>query len=163
MNWQDDIRKFNLPHAKIMYMIYYFNKKGYLTDKEKLKLKEYVILESDVLFNMIDDFDNIQDEKMKEEFLLSEFKSIYKEEQKYLKKKSGYITQLNTPGFQKIEIPNIYINEITNSLIANENNDPNTIVSKNINFDNQKNNFFINVITSSPAVSIHHSNEVLNL
>lgn len=161
MNWQDDIKKFNLPHAKIMYMIYYFNKKGYLTDKEKLKLKEYVILESDMIFNLIEDFENIQDDQMREEFLLTEFKTIYQEEEKYLKKKSGFASQLTTPAFQKPEFPNIYINEITNNILTNENNDPNTIFSKNINFDTQKNNLFINFITSSPSKTITYSNEVI--
>jgi hypothetical protein len=39
MNWKEDILKFNLPHAKILYMIYYFFKSGELSYQQKFKLK----------------------------------------------------------------------------------------------------------------------------
>lgn len=39
MNWREDLKKFNLPHAKILYMIYYFFKNGKLDFEQKFKLK----------------------------------------------------------------------------------------------------------------------------
>ncbi len=39
MNWKEDIPKFNLPHTRMLYMIYYFFKTGSLTQLQKLKLK----------------------------------------------------------------------------------------------------------------------------
>jgi hypothetical protein len=39
MNWQEEIARFNLTHAKVLYMIYYFYKNNELNKEEKLKLK----------------------------------------------------------------------------------------------------------------------------
>ena len=39
MNWTEEIKKFNLPQAKIMYIIYYLTKIEKLSNEEKLRLK----------------------------------------------------------------------------------------------------------------------------
>jgi len=127
-----------------MYMIYILHKKKYLNDKEKMKLKEYVILEPEVFFNILEDFENMDDENEQEEFLLSEFKKIYKEEQKYTTKKKKSTGKVAVTKV-KSEGPTIYINEINNT--NKDKYDPN-LVSKNINIQSKNNQLFINVITS---------------
>ena len=160
MDWQEDIKKFNLPHAKIMYMIYYFNKKNFLNDKEKLKLKEYVILEDETVFKIMDDFENLEsdEDQTKEEFLLSQFKQIYKEEKKYFTKKIKnfeIVTQF-TPSVvlknENVIIPSNVINEINNKIIKIK-DDKTMTVNPNLNIDSKKNQYFINVITSSSSSS----------
>ena len=39
MNWTDEIKKFNLPQAKIMFIIYYLTKFHIFSHDEKIKLK----------------------------------------------------------------------------------------------------------------------------
>ena len=39
MNWKEEIPKFNLPYARMLFMIYYFFKIGSLTQQQKQKLK----------------------------------------------------------------------------------------------------------------------------
>jgi len=39
MNWKENLEKFNLPHSKMLYMIYYFFKTGKLDFEQKYKLK----------------------------------------------------------------------------------------------------------------------------
>jgi hypothetical protein len=88
MNWKEDIMKFNLPHAKILYMIYYFFKSGELSYQQKFKLKgiiilynilEYVILENERIFEILGEFEDSRDEFK----LLEDLRKIYNEEIKY--------------------------------------------------------------------------------
>lgn len=79
MNWQDDIVKFNLPHAKILYMIYFFFRNGQLNFQQKHKLKEYVILENQKIFEKFGEFERSKNENK----LLNDIKDIYNEEIKY--------------------------------------------------------------------------------
>jgi hypothetical protein len=37
--WQDEFKKFQQPHAKLLYMLYYFFKNGYIGNQMKFKLK----------------------------------------------------------------------------------------------------------------------------
>jgi hypothetical protein len=39
MNWEDHISKFNLPHAKLLYLIYFVSKNNGLDKQQKMKLK----------------------------------------------------------------------------------------------------------------------------
>lgn len=39
MDWKDEIKKFQQPHAKILYMIYYFYKTDSINNQMKFKLK----------------------------------------------------------------------------------------------------------------------------
>lgn len=79
LNWKEDIPKFNLPFAKILYMIYYFFNTKQLDNDQKKKLKEYVILDNSKIFDAFQGFEksnSIND-------LLTDFKKIYKEEVQY--------------------------------------------------------------------------------
>ena len=153
MNWKEDIKKFNLPHAKIMYMIYYFHKKNDLTDSERLKLKEYVILENNIIFSLFEEFETLVENK--EEFLLSEFKAIYNEEKKYFSKETS--SNICTLPIKNEIITKTNPNDIKSYLNnAKDSKDPYKLLPKNINNNNHQ---LINLITSSPS-NIKQSNEV---
>jgi hypothetical protein len=79
MSWKDDIAKFQSPHSKILYMIYHFSKLNELTDDQRTKLKEYVILEDDKIFEILTEFESSLDENN----LLFEMKRLYEEELKF--------------------------------------------------------------------------------
>jgi hypothetical protein len=79
MNWEEHISKFNLPHAKLLYLIYYLSKTNALDKQQKIKLKEYVVLENEKIFQTLEDFENHHNI----ENLLEDFKNIYEEERKY--------------------------------------------------------------------------------
>jgi hypothetical protein len=79
MNWEEQISKFNLPHAKLLYLIYYLSKSGALDKQQTIKLKEYVILENERIFQILHEFEtdhNIDN-------ILEEFKKVYDDERKY--------------------------------------------------------------------------------
>ena len=153
MNWKEDIKKFNLPHAKIMYMIYYFHKKNDLTDSERLKLKEYVILESNIIFTLFEDFESLENDDDKEDFLISEFKAIYNEEKKYLPKEKTLSHIYSSLKTEKNPFNNNFVS-------TKDNKDSKKLICKNINIESNNNQLFINVITSSPADGSKRSNEV---
>jgi hypothetical protein len=55
--WMEDIQKFNLPNAKILYLIYYLFGLKQLDSEQKKKLKEFVILENPSIFNAYKKFE----------------------------------------------------------------------------------------------------------
>jgi hypothetical protein len=79
MNWEDHMSKFNLPHAKLLYLIYYLSKSGALDKQQTIKLKEYVILEDERIFQILTEFETHHDM----DALLDEFKKVYEDERKY--------------------------------------------------------------------------------
>jgi hypothetical protein len=79
LNLTNDLPKFNSPHAKLLYMIYYFHKNEDLSSNQRAKLKEYVILEEEEIFDILDRYENNKNEKM----LLREFQKIYEDEKKF--------------------------------------------------------------------------------
>ncbi len=79
MKWQDDIVKLNSPHSKLLYMIYYFSKLEELSQAQATKLKEYVVLEDEKIFEILQEFENSSDEV---KFLYG-LKQIYTEEAKF--------------------------------------------------------------------------------
>jgi hypothetical protein len=79
MSWKLDINKFQSPHSKILYMIYHFSKTEELSDEQRTKLKEYVILEDEKIFDILYDFE----QNLDEEQLLEEMKKLYHEELKF--------------------------------------------------------------------------------
>lgn len=79
MDWKDDLKKFNTPHAKLLYMIYYFYKHNELSIEQKAKLKEYVILEEDNIFSILNEFESNLDAGR----LLEQLCKIYSEEIKF--------------------------------------------------------------------------------
>jgi hypothetical protein len=79
MKWQDDIVKLNSPHSKLLYMIYYFSKSDELSQSQVTKLKEYVVLEDEKIFEILQEFENSSDELK----FLNNLKQIYTEEAKF--------------------------------------------------------------------------------
>jgi hypothetical protein len=79
MSWKEDIAKFISPHSKILYMIYHFTKSEELTEDQITKLKEYVILEDEKIFDILSEFEQTFDEAQ----LLEEMKKLYDEELKF--------------------------------------------------------------------------------
>ena len=71
--WMDDIQKFNLPNAKILYLIYYLFGLKQIDSEQKKKLKEFVILENPSIFNAYKKFE--KNPNLSE--LGNEFKKIY--------------------------------------------------------------------------------------
>jgi hypothetical protein len=79
MSWKQDINKFQSPHSKILYMIYHFSKAEEISNEQKTKLKEYVILEDEKIFDILNEFEQNFDEEQ----LLDEMKKLYDEELKF--------------------------------------------------------------------------------
>ena len=71
--WMDYIQKFNLPNAKILYLIYYLFGLKQIDSEQKKKLKEFVILENPSIFNAYKKFE--KNPNLSE--LGNEFKKIY--------------------------------------------------------------------------------------
>lgn len=76
LNWREDLKKFHQRHAKILYMIYHLYTIGHLNLEEKKKLKEYVILENQKIFDVFSTFE----ESLDLDNLLEDVKEIYMEE-----------------------------------------------------------------------------------
>lgn len=79
MSWKEDFEKFQSPHSKLLYMIHYFTKEDELTEDQRIKLKEYIILEDEKIFEILNEFENNFDEQN----FLSELKRLYDEEIKF--------------------------------------------------------------------------------
>jgi hypothetical protein len=79
MNWDDHIIKFNLPHARLLYLIYFLSKSNMLEKQQTIKLKEYVILENENIFKLLVTFE----QHRSIELLVTDFKRILEEEQEY--------------------------------------------------------------------------------
>jgi len=78
MSWKEEIDKFQTPHSKILYMIYYYYKNEELNDPQRIKLKEYVILEEEKIFNLLSEFEETEDDVK----FLQQMKLLYDEEMK---------------------------------------------------------------------------------
>jgi hypothetical protein len=76
-----DLQKFKVPHAKLLYMIFYFFKQGDLDYEQKLKLKEYVILDNQRIFIVLDEFERDQNINK----MLEQLQKIYDDEIKFTK------------------------------------------------------------------------------
>jgi hypothetical protein len=90
MNWEEQIAKFNLPHAKLLYLIYHFSKNNLIDKQQTIKLKEYVILESEVVFRLLMEFQRSKDI----DYLLAQFKELLEEENKYA---FNHVADVNEP------------------------------------------------------------------
>lgn len=76
LNWKDDLPKFNLSFAKMLYMIYYLFDSKQLDPEQKKKLKEFVILENPKMFQAYEVFE--KNNSLND--LLANFKKIFNEE-----------------------------------------------------------------------------------
>lgn len=85
MNWKDDFKKLQSPHSRILYMIFYFHKNEEINEEQRTKLKEYVILEEDKIFEIINEFESTFDENK----LLHNLKRLYSEEVKFCSNNQG--------------------------------------------------------------------------
>ena len=72
IDFQEDLRKFNSDHAKLLYMIYFFFKNKQINSNQKKKLKSMIISDNDDLFNLLDQFE----QTLNENILLKEFLRI---------------------------------------------------------------------------------------
>ena len=76
VTWQDDLPKFNLPFAKMLYMLYYLSSEKQIDNEQKKKLKELVLVDNKKMLQLYSVFEknnNLND-------LVSGLKKIYTEE-----------------------------------------------------------------------------------
>ena len=74
--WQEDLPKFNLPFAKMLYMLYYLFSEKQIDNEQKKKLKELVLVDNKKMLQLYSVFEknnNLGD-------LVSGLKKIYTEE-----------------------------------------------------------------------------------
>jgi hypothetical protein len=76
IDFQEDLRKFNSDHAKLLYMIYFFYKNMKINSNQKKKLKSLIISDNDDLFNLLDQFE----QTLNENTLLMEFLRVLEED-----------------------------------------------------------------------------------
>ena len=76
VTWQDDLPKFNLPFAKMLYMLYYLSSEKQIDNEQKKKLKELVLVDNKKMLQLYGVFEknnNLSD-------LVTGLKKIYTEE-----------------------------------------------------------------------------------
>ena len=76
LNWREDLPKFNLLFAKMLYMIYFLFENKQIDPEMKKKLKEFVIQENPKMFEAFELFE--KNESLTD--LLSSLKKIYSED-----------------------------------------------------------------------------------
>jgi hypothetical protein len=101
MSWKEDFEKFQSSHSKLLYMIHYFTKEDELTEDQRTKLKEYIILEDEKIFEILNEFETNFDEQN----FLSELKRLYDEEIKF-----SFQENVNTVENDKEEASDCVIN-----------------------------------------------------
>ncbi len=94
MSWKEDIVKLNSPHSKLLYMIYYFSQLDSLSSEQATKLKEYVVLEDEKIFNILNEFDASADDLR----LLEDMKQLYMQEVRFLQEKGQKMTAETRAG-----------------------------------------------------------------
>ncbi len=76
-NWKDDLAKFKIPQARLLYMIFYLFKANELNYQQKYRLKQLVMLSDQKLTQVYNNFEKTKNLNK----LLIDFRKIYNEDE----------------------------------------------------------------------------------
>lgn len=76
-NWKDDLAKFKIPQARLLYMIFYLFKANELNYQQKYRLKQLVMLDDQKLTQVYNNFERTKNLNK----LLIDFRKIYNEDE----------------------------------------------------------------------------------
>lgn len=111
-NWKEELAKFKIPQARLLYMIFYLFKANEINYQQKYKLKELVMLEDNGLNNCYNNFE--KDKNLNK--LIIDLKTIYDENKTevigdHLKIKTG------KDVIKKARANQVVIEEVSNFII----------------------------------------------
>ena len=94
--WKEDLSKFKIPQARLLYMIFFLFKANEINYQQKIWLKQRVMLEDEKINSVYLNFERTMDIDK----LLSDFNALYDSEKK-----------LNEDSTQEMEIPKTNVNK----------------------------------------------------